>query len=196
MAGILIIGLVYIESISKSIAEWITTFGVKFGLDLIKKTVKTVIQKLISQMFQNEIESFCQKICQFLTSILLKQINNLNKFQPDMAALFKSLLKIVIVKDFTNSSEEIYKIFNNKSFFKINIIFDFIADGIPIAKFFKIGFLIMLCFASFMINFNFQRKKLKYDTKKVAIEYDQKQDIDLAVKNKEKFVENEESIEI
>lgn len=62
LAGILIIGLVYIASISKSIAERITTFGVKFGLDLIKKTVKTVIQKLISQMFQNEIERFCQKI--------------------------------------------------------------------------------------------------------------------------------------
>ena len=73
---------------------------------------------------------------------------------------------------------------------------DFIADGIPMANFYKIGFLIILCFASFMINFDFLHKKLKYDTKKVAMECYQKQDIDLAVKNKEKFVENEESIKI
>lgn len=116
------------------------------------------------------LKGFVKKNRQFLTSILLKQINKYNRFQPDMAVLFKSFIKIVIVKDFTKLCEEIYKIINNKSFLKINISLDFNADGIPMASFYKIGFLIILSFASFMINFNFLHKKLKYDTKKVAIE--------------------------
>lgn len=42
-----------------------------------------------------------------------------------MAVLFKSFLKIVIVKDFTKLFEEIYKIINNKSFFQNKYQFGF-----------------------------------------------------------------------
>lgn len=53
-----------------------------------------------------------------------------------MAVLFKSFLKIVIVKDFTKLCKEIYKIINNKSFFQNKYQFGFHCKWNTNGKFF------------------------------------------------------------
>ena len=72
MAGILIIGLVYIAKIAKSISEWITTCGAKLSLDLLKKTVRFVLEQLATKLFDDQIEKFCYTIDIFLIKILKK----------------------------------------------------------------------------------------------------------------------------
>ena len=62
---------------------------------------------------------------------------------------------------------------------------------LPINLFLKIGLLIMLCFASFMMNFHYHRKSLKYSTSKVACDYDKKQDIEKSLDQNKKFVKME-----
>lgn len=70
MAGILIIGLVYIAKVAKTISEWITTCGAKLSVDLLKSTVKFVLEKLATRMLDEQIEKFCYSIDMFLVKIL------------------------------------------------------------------------------------------------------------------------------
>lgn len=53
----------------------------------------------------------------------------------------------------------------------------------------KIGFLLMLTFASFMMNFHYKKAALRYNTQQVASDYDQNQNTDELVTSNEKFVE-------
>ena len=55
-------------------------------------------------------------------------------------------------------------------------------EDLPIASFLKIGFLVMLCFASFMINFYDHKKSIKHNTEKAAANFDEVQDADLALR--------------
>ena len=47
---------------------------------------------------------------------------------------------------------------------------------------------IMLAFASFMMNFQYKRKSMKYKTQKVAEDYNKKQNTDEAVISNRKYV--------
>ena len=58
MAGILIIGLVYIAKVAKTISEWITTCGAKLSVDLLKQTVRFVLEQLATKLFDEQIEKF------------------------------------------------------------------------------------------------------------------------------------------
>lgn len=192
MAGILIIGLVYIAKIAKSITEWITTCGAKMSLDLITKTVKFVLEQLATKLFDDKVEKFCASIDSFLIKILKKQIKSLNVYQPEKASLFEMLMMIVIENGFIQSVNSINKIFNEKSSFKMNSTFGsgFIAEH-PVKHFLKIGLLLMLCFASFMFSFHHQRVALAYDTGAVALEYDLNQDVEKELQSNSKFVNQE-----
>lgn len=168
LAGILIIGLVYLASVSKSIAEWILAFPEKIAKTLIKKTLIEVSSIILA----SQIERLCNVVCDFLIKILDKQIKKLHNFNPEMSEIFKVLMKIINPKDFSFSGDKIHEIFENKAKIKINSNFGnmFIKDNIPFAHFVKIGFLLMLCFASFMLNFHFHRHALKYNEAKEAKE--------------------------
>lgn len=193
MAGILIIGIVYIAKIAKSITEWITTCGAKMSFDLITKTVKFVLEQRATKLFDDKIEKFCASIDSFLLKILKKQIKSLNVYLPEKASLFEMLMMIVIENGFIQSVNSINKIFNEKSSFKMNSTFGsgFIAEHLPVKHFLKIGLLLMLCFASFMFNFHHQRVALAYDTGAVALEYDLNQDVEKELQSNSKFVKQE-----
>lgn len=193
LAGILIIGLVYIASLANSIFQWISTFEVKITGKLIKKTVKIVLEKLASQALDDQIDKFCNKIFDFLIDILKNQIEKLKNFLPDMANLFNILLKIAGAKDFENAADKANDLLNNSSFFKksSNFGLNMISDHLPVKHFLKLGFILLLCFASFMMNFYFRSKALKYHTSEVAKKYNEKQNTNEAAKENEKYVKNE-----
>lgn len=57
----------------------------------------------------------------------------------------------------------------------------------------KIGFLLLMCFASFMLIFKFNRSKFKYNYEKAAIKYDQNQDINKSIDKNKKYVKFDEN---
>ena len=193
MAGILIIGLVYIAKVAKTISEWITTCGAKLSVDLLKSTVKFVLEQLATRMLDEQIEKFCFSIDMFLVKILKKQIQKLGAYQPEMAVLFELLLTIAIENNFEESVDSINGLFDDKSAFKFNSQFgsDFIQSHLPVKHFLKIGLLLMLCFGSFMLNFHHQKTALLYDTDAVALKFDQDQNIESALTTNSRFVSQE-----
>lgn len=178
LAGILIIGLVYLASISGSIAEWIMAFPTKITKALVKKAVVEVCTLVLS----SQIESICNGICAFLMKILQNQVDKM-KTDKKVASIFQILMKLVSPKDFNLSGEAIQNLFSSKVKLNVKSNFGkrFLKENLPWPHFVKIGFLLMLCFASFMMNFHLHRQSLKYNESKVAEEYDKKQDTDLAV---------------
>ncbi|KAK8892270.1 hypothetical protein M9Y10_029495 [Tritrichomonas musculus] len=188
LAGILIILLVYIASILKSIGQWISAFPVKLSTELIKKTVKTVAKLVVD----SQIEKFCDALSSFLYSKVKEQIANLKSNKSDLVHIFSVLLDIAAPKDFAECGDKITDFFKTKidDNMKCNIGFtsnlaDKIVDGLPTASFLKIGFLLLLCFSSFMINFHMHKQALKYNTEKAAAKYDGNQDAEEALDQNE-----------
>lgn len=122
-----------------------------------------------------------------------KQIEKLNNFQPDIASIFDILLKIVQRKDFQKASNSISSLFGENSDIEINSNLEskFVKNHLPIKHLLKIGLILLLCFASFMMNFHHQRSALKYDNDKAALNYDQNKNTENALKENEKFVKEE-----
>ena len=178
LAGILIIGLVYIASIAKSISEWIMTFPAKFTKELVVKSVKTVAKLVVNK----EIEKVCDAVISFLQKQVEKQIDQLKLHNSKYADIFMLLLKIAAPADFSTCGEYISELFEGKSIgFKSSFAAGLVED-LPIASFLKIGFLVMLCFATFMINFHDHKQSIKYNTEKAAANFDEVQDADLALR--------------
>ncbi|KAK8889049.1 hypothetical protein M9Y10_033792 [Tritrichomonas musculus] len=195
LAGILIIGLVYITKLALTIGQWISGFNIELAGQILKKTAKIVLEKLASQFLQDKIESFCNSICGFLINVVKNQIHFLESFDSDAAFIFDLLLRIGAAKDFSQSGDELNNLFGEKSFFKLNSNFGqkMVFENLPVKYFMKIGFLLMLSFGTFMYNFHFKKKGLKYQTKKVASEYDKDQQTDLAVKQNSQYVDDFDS---
>ena len=123
LAGILIIGLVYIAKISATIAQFISCFNPDLALKLVKKTVKIIFDKIVKEAIQNQIDSFCNRIYNFLSNVVLKQIEFIKTRNKDLAFVFNLLLKIAINKDFSKSGDALNDLFEKNSFIKINANF-------------------------------------------------------------------------
>ena len=177
LAGILIIGLVYIAKISATIAQFISCFNPDLALKLVKKTVKIIFDKIVKEAIQNQIDSFCNRIYNFLSNVVLKQIEFIKTRNKDLAFVFNLLLKIAINKDFSKSGDALNDLFEKNSFIKINANFCD-QSNFQMNHFLKIGFLLMLAFGSFMVNFHYRSKALKYKTQNVAENYDKSVDPD------------------
>ena len=111
-----------------------------------------------------------------------------------IADIFVTILKITISKDFSKSSDIINSMFESKM--KVNLKFDYVESIIddinPIQHFLKIGLLLMLCFASFMINFHFNNQAITYDTLKVSEKFDEEQNTEKVFEqNKDVVSEND-----
>ena len=187
LAGILIIGLVYLAKLTASIVQLISRFDIQLFGKIIKKTVEVVVEQISSQFIHDKIEAFCSKLCEYLSSIIVNQISIIQEFNKDLAFIFNLLLKIAAGNDFNKSTEMINKIFENCHWIKVNLKLN--QQIIPTKYMFRIGLLIMLAFGSFMMNFQYRRRALKYKTENVAADYDKKQNTDEAVVKNEKFVE-------
>ena len=184
-------GGVYIAKITKTIADWIAAFPVKITSAVIKKTVKVVINELATNVLSGQIESFCGKICSFLVKVIRKQIEVLRGFLRDVAVLFDNILIILTEKDF--SRDAVFGFLSNKPLFKMKGNFSKLLNSKvqPIKYLLKIGFLLLMAFGTFMMNFHFRHHQIQYKTSNVAASYDKKQNTEESVKENEKFVEEE-----
>ena len=187
IAGILIIGLVYIAKVASQIAQLISGINIDIAGKVVKKVAKIVIEKIADTLLQNQIEQFVSQVCMFLINAINNQILILKSYNPDLAYIFDLLMLIADVDDFSKCDEKINQLFEGFTFVKMNSSFK--QKSKPIKGIFKIGFLLMIAFGSFMMNFQYRHKALKYKTQKVAEDYDKNQKTDEAVTANEKFVQ-------
>lgn len=147
LAGILIIGLVYLASVAETITEWIASFPQKITRTIVKKALVDVANVVLS----SQIESLCENISSFLLDVLNKQIEKMAKYDSKISGIFQILMKICSPKDFSKSGDMIQKLFKEKVKLKVksNFAQKFIKENLPWSHFVKIGFILMLCFASF-----------------------------------------------
>ena len=191
LAGILIIFLVYVAKIAAKISEIISSFGIDLIREIIKTKLKDYIEKLIFEKCQ-QTQIFCDKIYGFITKIIIDQIGILRTYNNDLALVFGLLLTIATSGDFSKCDQVINKLFDGVSFIKMNS--NIKQSNSPKTIMFKVGFLLILAFGSFMMNFQYGRNKLKYNTEKVAEDYNKNQKTNEAFAENEKYV-NDENIE-
>lgn len=162
LAGVLIFALVFLASMSTSIGEYVTSFGAKFGIDVAKKAVKKVLEQLVLTAFSSQLEAFCQKIIDFLYKKLKQQIEIINVYDAKTGAFLDVLSQIIDTSNFKRSGKSLNKMFNKKVKLKVNSRFaqSFVTEGLPLAHMFKIGLLLMLCLAGFIIGFNNKKKAI------------------------------------
>ena len=148
-----------------------------FPAKITQKLILNTLKEVASLVLSSQIERLCEVLCKFLIGKLEKQIEKLKHYKPKVASIFKLLMNISNQKNFAASGDMINNLFQGKTKLKIdNCFFDsFINNNIPTGAFLKIGFILMLCFSSFMMNFHLHRKSVNYDSKRVAAEYDKNQ---------------------
>lgn len=181
LAGILIIVLVYVVSLCKSIIEWVGASAFKLSKELIKATFKLVIKELCSKLVGQEIEIALSKVISFLQGILTKQINKLkiNKKNTKIINLFSVLSQLIQMKKFniigTECSNAFQYHFKKRKNAKAG---KFLTSNLPIGEFIKVGILIVMCIASFLLNFSKHCSSIKYKATDAAKEYNEKQNPD------------------
>lgn len=111
-----------------------------------------------------------------------------------MSGIFQILMKICAPKDFSKSGDMIQELFEEKVKLNVksNFAKRFIKENLPWSHLVKIGFILMLCFASFMLNFHMHRQSLKFNESKVAEEYDKKQDTAKALETNKNVISKDE----
>ena len=103
LAGILIIGLVYIASIAATITEWILAFPEKITKEVIKKTAVEVSKILL----QSTVESLCDSIIEFLFKVLDEQIKEVQHYKPKIASILQIVAKLASPIDMSASSRQV-----------------------------------------------------------------------------------------
>ena len=170
LAGILIIILVYIAKIVKNIVEWAGATLVKFS----KEVAKLVIKDIITTFFNDQVNEALGKACSFLKSVVDKQISKIEKYNKDskFVKLAKLLIGVIYTKSYDFEAEKIQALFENKFKIKTNSkIAKFLFSNLPIASLIKVGLLLMICIASFVLNFK-NKKSLKSAASDYEKEYD------------------------
>ena len=179
LGRILIIGLVYIASISENISEWISVFSMEITSKIVKK--KTLIE-ISKNILNSQIDKMCDAVCSFLFKMLNKKKKKKNRCNREIrvkiAEIFYIMLTIAVQKDFSNIGDQINVIFEGKTNIKLN---QDLVGNLSIGNLLKIRFVLMFCFSSFMMNFHFHIKSLKYSITKVAAKYDKDQNQEVAL---------------
>ena len=192
LAAILIIGLVYIAKVAEKITAYITAGPIEITSQIVKKVAKEVAKEIVNGVLRYQVDKFCDKIVNYLYEILQKQLKTLN---PEMKEIFQIMMNLVSVKDFENVGDKIHETFTEKICnikMKSEFIRSFLPCGLPISHLLKIGLLLLLCFASFMMNFNNRKDQLEYKETEVASKYNKNQDTEQCFEENKNVIDSED----
>lgn len=123
------------------------------------------------------IEKCSNNIIELLQRVVNEQIKKIKSFDEKLSKVLSTISQIIGTQSFS-------------SFHRINSLFNDI--NLPTNLLMKIGFLLLMCFASFMLIFKFNSSKIKYNDEKAAIKYDQNQDINKSIEKNKKYVKFDE----
>lgn len=159
LAGILIAFLVYVTSIAKDIAEWIIGFPEKLTKELILKGVFVICNIVSSELMNFALDKFIKSLKK---KTLKKQLDKLKKIN----AIAFQIIDVLNTIFSSSIGEHINKKLSSILGDKIKITFKWqklIKNCFDPVRIMKISLLLLLCFASFLFNFNSRKDALKYN---------------------------------
>ena len=130
------------------------------------KKVTISLAKLLSEKAFDEFEDrIVGKLCDYLKGLLNKQLEKFPYSRRSHYLMFRMLSELLI-DSIPDHADKIYGSFKSKIKININSTFGKIAKN-GMQHVFKIGFLVVLCAASFLINFQIN-KSIKYSNSNVS----------------------------
>lgn len=166
LAGILMLLLLYITNIIRKIIKYANGFTLTAEVvkDVAVEVVKCVAEKLIEQTESTVIEKLIETLCDSVK----EQIKRFEFSKPNHYRLMSMILTMLSDK-IPDASDKIFEKVSPKFNFKTKSIKGKIIDRTA-KNLFRIGFLIILCVASFLMNFH-ANKSIKYSRTEVAEEF-------------------------
>ena len=193
LAGVLIFFLLYLANLARQIADFVKTIP-KLSIKLAKNTVIALAKCFAKKGFDEFEDKIVGNLCDYLKDLLESQIEKFKYTKNSYYLLFK-MLSDLLIDQIPNAAEKIYDGISPKIKINTKSTFGKIASN-GMVHIFKIGFLVVLCLASFMINFQIN-KSIKYSNSKVASEftkgenYKDKEKVDNYVKKNEKILNSQ-----
>ena len=193
LAGVLVFFLLYLANLARQIATFVQQIP-KLTVKVVKKAA-IELAKLVAEKAFNELEDrIIGQLCDYLKALLDSQITKFRFSRKSYYLLFKLLSELIIDK-VPDAAEKIYGGISPKIKINTKTTWGKIASN-GMEHVFKIGFLLVLCAASFLINFQIN-KSISYSNTKVASEltkkenYKDKERVDNYVKSNEKIFNKE-----
>lgn len=153
LAGILIILLVYLVRVSGKITQTIMGFPEFAAKKLVEVSIVQILEHTAKNSISKLAENVISIICEFLKGVLMAQIKALSKFNQKLSVFLTELSNIFNPIDMSKINDGFSKPLGNIYSIKCSFT-DSISDCIPKQSLLKLGLLIILCSASFMLNFN------------------------------------------
>ena len=160
LVGVLVIVLVFIANICLVIAQGgLAVIGKK----LAKISLSTLIRFLAKKGLESQIRRIFMSINSILALKLQHQIDSIRKFNSDAADLLTTFAGVFVRNDFSSVSKGIAGVFSESFKFgkKGGRVFELLFPF-----FFKLGIVLVLNLAAFMMNFNHNKKAIDDDKNK------------------------------
>ena len=167
LAGILIILLVYAASMSKKIADWFINFP-KISQEILSKGVGIIVNIVAPELVNFALD----KLIKFLKKVLNEQLTKLKTINNENVQLGASIIESLSFIFNSTVGEKINQKLSSFLGDKIKVTFNWskFVDGLfDRERIMKISFLLLLCLATFLMNFNSHKhaiKKAEEDSKK------------------------------
>lgn len=165
LAGVLIILLVYAASLADEITKWIATFPEKLTLETMKRAAALIVKVVAKELADFALD----KLIAFLKKVLGKQLDKLEGNQSSLAqvsvVIIKSLMQIFESSIGDKINDKLSDLIGDK----INVTMNwakFVKDCLDPGRLMKVSFLLLLCFATFILNFQSARKDAIKNEKK------------------------------
>ena len=205
LAGVLVFFLLYLANIARQMVTFIQQIP-KLSAKVIKKLTIQFAKLIAEKAFDEFEDRIVGSLCDYLKNLLNRQIDKFSQSKRSYYLLFR-ILSELLIDSVPDHIDKIYGSFSTKIKINTNSTFGKIAKN-GMQHVFKIGFLVVLCAASFLINFQidksikgknfFKRNKaINYSNSKVAEQltkgenYKDKEMVTDFVKKNEKILDNQ-----
>ena len=172
LAGILVIVLVFVAILSKKMIEWFAAFPLKITKEIALKAVGVILNQVAPYLVNFGLD----KIIKLLNETLEKQVARLEKIKTDQAEQAANI--IIAIKSIFNSTigdqanGKAVRFCDGKIKFKFNFK-KFSRRCYDPRRLVKISFLILLCVATFILNFNTRKDAIRQqkDADKIELSF-------------------------
>ena len=189
LAGILILLLLYLVNIIRQLAAYGNVFTASGKI--VKKVAIEVAKCIAEQIIDNLEDTAVGKLTGYLYDVLKKQIERIKFIKPKHYHLM-SMIASILAEKAPDPGDKLYEKLSSKFRFNRNSIKGKVVDRTA-QHLFKIGFLLILCAAAYMMSFH-ANKSLKFSRTEVANEFTESKDenkIDTYIENNNKILDSE-----
>ena len=173
LAAILIIGLVYLANVIKDLTDFILDFSGKSAKIIIGTLSALAAQYIGEKAIDKAFEKVFDKIFHKLGKIITDQLNRMEKLSicKKFRTVCHLLLDIFYGKGFDEAESLLNKMVGRSKHFR----FKNVLKNLKMKYLIKTGVLLLLAFATFIMNFYRNREQLNFSGEKVTAEYEKNQ---------------------